>query len=297
MSFFKMGRSTSNALFWLLALTLVNSFAVINTVQANSIWASAIGSVELVTSESDTVNQHPQTFLKNELLVALKSVKVQQKRGLAFWNYGKTLDEVSALFSDEEARLLAHHLAAAFKLAGGNEDIIFTLQRKKSTDLTRLVSSTVISTGRMFIDNDQLNIIFGEAWGKPTRGLDNTPITRRYAGISVSQDTVRPGSRLKQSRLAVALVEGGILKIATDNRKQRKDWVRVSLDSFREDSRALSSYDQSTAQASPKQIIEDFDTLSSAEAKLDKLTRYYEKGLMSDEVYNRLTQAILENAL
>ena len=274
--------------------------------QASTIWQSPIGVVEVVPAEQTNSNLHPQNLQENDLFVALRSINVKNKAGFSLFNRKKN-KKAAPLFSDSDIRLLTPHLTKAFNSATSNEDVTFSLLQNQTSSGSRLLAgSEVVSNGRMFFDKEHLNIIFGAALSNPESGLDNSAVTLRYGGISTSQRVEADlGSRDSASSLRVVIVEGDVVQIATVNGKQRKDWIRVSIDATSNaDIASLSEQQIDPAPTQPESdqvttvVANQQDSLDSTiESKLGKLKELRDKGLISEEVYTSQSQKILDEEL
>ena len=276
-------KSSSCLLCRIFLVTLVCCGLFNSKLHANTIWQSDMGKVEVVSAETSTSNEHPQVFLEEQLVTALREIKGQKKRSVAIWNRGKKLDEVAPLFSSTEAQLLAPFLVEALRQANKDEDVTFLIRHPTSKKVARyLTSSSLLSTsGRVFVRGGKLNIIFGAALNGASAGLDNSQITRRYGSVSTSREVSKPGTRRSKSAIAVRFVESDNVQLADVNGKQRADWLQLAISSNR---------DGETASL-------ESESQSSIESKLIKLKELLAKELITEEVYNLQLQKLLDEEL
>jgi hypothetical protein len=110
---------------------------------------------------------HPKLFTADQIARLLKGMTVQEHRiWLQKWIQGDA--PIVPAFRDEEVTLLAPQLAAAFADAKYNERVTFYLSQPQ-TSVKR-----VITTGGMYIHDDELHIILGNwqiVYGIPTYGM------------------------------------------------------------------------------------------------------------------------------
>jgi len=114
------------------------------------------------------------------------------------------------IFTGEELDELVPYLAAALKSVGSNEDITFALTG--SHGLLGKFSPKTVTTGRVFVRDQRLNIIFG---------VVHDPFAILQMQAPDVPPLFTPGTRAKRidSRLAITPGNG---RLAADN---RPDWV------------------------------------------------------------------------
>jgi len=114
------------------------------------------------------------------------------------------------IFTSEELDELAPYLAAALKSVGPNEDVTFALTG--SHGLLGKFSPKTVTTGRVFVRDQRLNIIFGVVHDPFAILQMQTP--------SVPQPFI-PGTRAKRIDAKLAITPG-MGRLAGDD---RPDWV------------------------------------------------------------------------
>ncbi|MDO6567333.1 SHOCT domain-containing protein [Alteromonas sp. 1_MG-2023] len=102
------------------------------------------------TTEDKSNNNHPATLNENYILNVLSNIQRIKN---------KTSSE--QLFTHEQQKTLAKYVAIGLNQAGPNQDILFSLD-KKERSLGGFRNERYFVTGRVFYDNDLLNIIIGE---------------------------------------------------------------------------------------------------------------------------------------
>lgn len=202
------------------------------------------------------VNQHPVTIDAEELGKRLKSIRVR---------HGK--DKPRSLFDDDhpqELREFSKWLAQALAEASPDTDILFNFPQERGMGF---LSEHVMLTGRAFVIDDQLNIIFSH-------------IADYYQGQWLRANMVRKFNR--PSRQQSVLEGREVVDAVKAPRAQpaRGDWVQISLADAAPAARA-------TAPAPTGQL--------RAAERLQKLQSLKDKGLINDEEYQQKRQQILND--
>ncbi len=155
----------------------------------------SLGFVRIERIESGAPdNAHPYGISVDAMRQKLASVKL---RG-------------DPIFTSEELDEIVPYLAAALKSVGSNEDVTFALTG--SHGLLGKFSPKTVTTGRVFVRDQRLNIIFGVVHDPFAILQMQTP--------SVPQPFI-PGTRAKRIDAKLAITPG-MGRLAGDN---RPDWV------------------------------------------------------------------------
>ncbi|MFW5447779.1 MAG: hypothetical protein ACKE8G_06555 [Methylophagaceae bacterium] len=172
--------------------------------------------VEIVNSDvAAPANEHPTVITVEELRTVLASLYVSERIGI-------TKKDVP-LFSIGELQTLSTAMANGLSQAQENEDINFVLNGKHRG---LIASETKTNTGRAFISNGRLNIIFGLIHEEFRTHVKATgqPIDRRLHPLN-------PGKRSFDSKpsIRVAIDKGQAYYIDPKTDKERTDWVVIDI--------------------------------------------------------------------
>ncbi|MES2932762.1 MAG: SHOCT domain-containing protein [Pseudomonadota bacterium] len=164
----------------------------------SAVWRSGeFDQMYFATDTTPGVNLHPISVPVDLLTRAFSLLKYKTRTG-----------STESLLGELGAISLAKGLTTALTTAKANDDVTFMVVTKSDSGLSGLFASAVGNSGRAFVDQNGLNIIFGEA---------HVEFVGRYR----SESRVRSfnfGSRSKASTVAVS-AEG-----LTQN---RSDWVII----------------------------------------------------------------------
>lgn len=162
-----------------------------------------------------TANNHPATFSANLIRKTLGSLQVQFEGN----------EKPVAVFSPDELEILGEAVSQGLAQAGPHEDITFTI-----AGFHQGRSARTISTCRLFIENDRLNLIIGTLHGEYSENMDRSrhPLvtgSRKYTPATTDWTIVpRPGVKYKTN--------GAI----TSDVITRRDWLILNptAQTFRE---------------------------------------------------------------
>lgn len=197
--------------------------------------------VEIVSRDmAGVANEHPTVITVDELRTVLGSIYVNERIGI-------TKKEMP-LFSIGELQILSAALANGFTQAQDSEDINFVLNGKHRGLIT---AETKTNTGRVFISNGRLNIIFGlihEEFRTHTKSTGQ-PIDRRLHPLN-------PGKRSFDSKpgVRVAIDKGQAYYIDSKTGKERTDWIVIDIATVLAEAKNRKSDDDGTV--SPE-LLED----------------------------------------
>ncbi|MFT5588451.1 MAG: hypothetical protein ACI9ZF_000616 [Bradyrhizobium sp.] len=214
-----------------------------------------------LSTGSAPANQQPHVLAVDNVSRALSLLKVA----------GKSTSV--ALFDDDSARNLARGLAAALAKAGPQQDALFFIV---SSGNSGLFGAKLGTSGRAFVDQQGLNIVFGEA---------RVDFIGRYRATRMRR-AFDFGSRTAAS--PVRLAEDGM-------RHVRSDWVVVPLAGNGANGAAA----MQMAPALPVQMIaapvaQDEKYFAAQEERLKSLKRLRTQDLISEQEYQAKRAEILK---
>ena len=191
-------------------------------------------------------SDHPVTLDKNKLFHALRGINAWRQK------YFKKR-ETETLFSIQQAQLLSQYVAAGLKQAKPDEDIVFALPRVRAGSFKILKEKTFMA-GRVFFQEDKLNIIIGDYDRSPDRFKETASGGH---GVTDIKYFFNEGSRSRASKFKKRVTANdGISNFERDSKK-RADWIVIDID------RAAAAYvaektvkDQKTDGLSPRQAEE-----------------------------------------
>lgn len=270
------------------------------------IWNNQDQFVRIESQDRDSImvsaNDHPAKLSTNLIRKTLGSLEVQFK--------GE--ENPVPVFSQEELETLGEPISRGLALAGPNEDITFAI-----AGIHQGRTSQGISTYRLFVQDDRLNLIIGTLHEKYTENMDRSrvpliPGSRKYTPHSINW-TIAPRVGMKYK------TNGAI----TSDVAIRYDWLILnpSAESFREaaqmweDSAEFESEQQKMQQKIQKmeQSIEQMKKTSTTgapiaapvtakpmelnkiEQRLEILQQLKNKGLINDDEFRSKKQEILDS--
>lgn len=252
-------------------------------------------------------NNHPVTLNGKDIREALGLLEIWTK---GFYKG----EQATKVFSSSVARRLGEHVAKGLKMANPNEDIIYTLVMQKKGSLGDMVSS--YQTGRVFFLDNRLNIIIGD-YDNPGDKLKELV----YGGaMETVKYSFRTGKRAKASKKFKenTIVVDGITNHKVGS-KFRRDWFIVDLEKTKQTitanknikRKSSDEYKQSLEKAKlakerremrlemariRQEMKKNKNTGStSIEERLESLSTLKQKGLISDEEYEKKRIEILND--
>ena len=222
---------------------------------------------------SKITNQHPLKIKPARLTKILEQLRVVPR------SKTRKAKKAIPLFSAEIAEQLGNNLAENFRQAKPDEDIMF--QVTDSTPLFgELLDRDVLNNGLVFRHRDYLHIIFGAihhrsqkrwVYGRVTHTINPPTLPTRDQVASLEYQIVP---------------QPGIHFIKTRSGKERRDWIKIDL---RKIGRDLSpDTKRAETKTRPKQMT------TSIEARLSKLKKLYNEGLISERQYHTRVDKILD---
>lgn len=196
---------------------------------------------------NSTPNQITPDLNPEAIEGALQQIKIRRNK------------EPQALFLANETKILSLGLAKALSSTKENEDVVFYYPQERGGGL---ITEKLMTVGRVFVQNDKLNIIFGT-------------IQETYEGQWLKARMLRrfkPGSRQASNLTDWSVINN---KQATVD-ATRKDWVQIKL---------VADAAAPAKTAAPV----------TAESRLQKLQQLKDKGLINDDEFNVKRQQILDS--
>ena len=182
-----------------------------------TLWESNLQYVKIVAQDikSAPANDQPMTMTSNDVRSVLGSVNVIDT---------KLFKKIEVpLFSAGELQILGTAISSGLSQAKANEDINFVSIGSHAGTLTKDLKTT---TGRLFVKDGQLNIIFGlihEIY------MEKDPITGQP--IDRRLNPLLPGKRSfdAQPAINVALMPGQAYYQDPKTGKERTDWLIIDI--------------------------------------------------------------------
>ncbi len=223
------------------------------------VWQSRGQFIRIVPRENttgSTANEHPAQVQLSMLRRALSRPTITTP------DAGKPLP----LFGAAELDLLAEHVTAALQRCSSDEEIVFAIFGYHPA-LMGLAKEEQVTTGRVFLEGGELNLILGMVHRKVDSRED-----RRLAPFL-------PGSRSAAARLEVQLSPGSK---ANAVRLKRSDWLVFRL--------TEETPDVAAKTAAPN----DNRGKVSVEERLLQLRNLLDKKLITNEEYSSTRKRILD---
>jgi hypothetical protein len=185
--------------------------------EGRTLWETKLQYVRIVDRDiAGIVNEHPTAISPEEMRIVLESIYVTERSGII----GKSENPI---FSPGELQVLSTALANGFNQVQPNEDINFVTIGSHKGLISKEQKTT---SGRVFISDGRLNIIFGlihEVY------RDNDPITQQP--IDRRLHPLVPGTRKFDSKppIRIALDKGQSNYLDAETGKERTDWLILDI--------------------------------------------------------------------
>jgi len=215
--------------------------------------------IYLAAPVKDLANQHPRDLSPEGMTDAL--LKLKRSGG----------EKAEPMFNPQHAKKFAEGLAAALSKANSRQDVLFFVTTTRGG--TGWFAERRGYSGRAFIDDRGLNLIFGGA------DLD---FVGQYLGTK-RQPSFDFGSR--ESASAVNLYASG-------PDLQRRDWVAIPLAMTNKPRHAASQPSQGAVPG--KAAVTDEQYYAAQELRLRRLKGLLEQELITRDEYERKRKSILE---
>lgn len=161
--------------------------------------------IENTEQSAQTANDHPIAFTPQQIRAAFNELQVQRGE-----------KDPKPLFTEQGLNDIAEPIAAALSRARPDQDVTFAVTGKQGQGVFNLFGERFVTTGRVFYQDNQLNIILGSVQGEFEDTLRATGILRNFT----------PGSRtgpITSTDLKVQPVEG--MQYAS---AEREDWLQLA---------------------------------------------------------------------
>ena len=284
------------------------------------IWQEKEQFIALVDSKSvrssETMhNHHPQTLSEKMIAEMLAGIGITKKDS-RFSVGGRQTEIGDPLFSYDEIENLARHLKVAFSQAHSNQDIVFKSHGKKE-GLGSVIKLKTINTGRIFWKDDKLNIIFGEIHGKSKSKVI-------YGRVEKDNSKREYGSRNKRSKKVDELfVQVAGINLHEGSQGPRQDWIEIEYRIFSQSNHNQAMHSQEHSPLMQTHTQSNKDDISNSEhssgehsvnyqsnerhrkrmqenrssqmeMKLKELKHFYDKGLISEKLYEEKVKQIID---
>jgi len=178
-------------------------------------WEAGLQYVKIVDVDNNTLNDHPDSLSSEQMKTVLRALYANERILLR--------ERQVPIFSVGEVQVLAPAMSNGFAQAAAGEDITFvSIGTHKST----IAKEQKTTTGRAFIQNGRLNIVFGK--------LHEVYADKDIAtGQAVDRrvNPLLPGKRTVEEDLnAVPVLDSGMsFYIDPETGKERRDWIVIDI--------------------------------------------------------------------
>lgn len=231
--------------------------------RARSEFARDGGFVRIESIEAGApVNDHPASIPADALRAMLEDLRVKG-----------TSIEPASVFDTDELQGFVPPMANALSKAGPRQDVTFAVAGKRG--LLGRFSGTTFTTGRLFVSDNQINVIFGQMHERYDNRDGTTPSDPPFE-IGLRERRIEGTWRLETTGTCV--------------RQRRADWIVAGVRCISEAASATSS----TPTATKPTGTGDENRLRELEGRLRLLDRLKERGVVTEEEYRERRKAILE---
>jgi len=203
-------------------------------------------------------NAHPAAVSGEALRAVLENLKVK----------GTSLHPV-AVFDKEELVEFVPPMASALRNAGPQEDVTFAVAGQRG--LFGRFSGTTFTTGRLYVRDGEINVIFGQMHERYEDRNGATPV----------QVPFEIGSRERRIEDTWQLQTSGACVV-----QRRGDWIAADAGCLRDASSAIPT--------SAPTADGDAIRVQEVEARLRLLDQLKQRGAITEEEYRERRKAILE---
>ncbi len=182
--------------------------------KVRTLWQSgeqyvAIEKQDQVQGVPEKPNEHVSEISVDRLRTVLASMQMRSQDS----------DKAIALFNEDELRILSEFIAEGLAVAGPDEDVTFAIIGHY-VDALGFLKRRMVTTGRIFCQDGQLNIIFGDVHRLLTETMGR-PEDRRLNPFSPGSRSGSTGKDMKG--FLIPKKDGEIFA------KMRDDWVIFPL--------------------------------------------------------------------
>lgn len=217
-------------------------------------------------------NSHPFAVSAAQLTRLLADVKVS----------GAASADKAPVFSREELETIAAPLASALSKAGPNQDVTFAVTARRG--IFGSFSAKDITTGRLFVREDSLNLIFG---------LIQQRLNPEMLGYSHVPDII-PGTRARRIDLKFGQIEPGSGHL----QERRGDWLVFNRSAIPATIATPATpappaaAGKSGGEALPAPTVDS--KIQEIENRLRVLDALKERGVITEQEYRERRRAVLE---
>lgn len=217
--------------------------------------------VHLAAAPADTRNLHPQSIAPETLGKALAALRAAGSQGTA------------RLLDADAATNLAQGLSKALAKAGPQQDAVFMITSKPGGGL---FGAKLGNSGRAFVDDNGLNLIFGEAHVEFVAPYRATRLERPFDF----------GSRSQVSKVVLN---------AADMPQPRKDWIVIIPLTAGRSIGAVQAVGTAAGDAAKATVVlRDEQFYAAQEVRLKGLKRLRDQNLISEEEFQSKRTEILK---
>jgi len=239
------------------------------------IWEAADQYINIVQKddylgEKTSLNQHPIELSSEDISKVLGRISVTKDKTLL--SKSRTIP----LFQAAVAEHLSQHLSRALSLSDTKEDVTFAVMTLQSQGFGKVKTSV---SGRVFYDDNKLNIIVGDLFA-PT-------VPENYNSPSVGLTTIdrrlhphRPGLRSFARQHPHQFIPAQGISLHQVKNEQRSDWLLLDIAEREADSNALNATVKKSADL-------------NIEQRLLQLEGLYIKKRISEDEYRQQRKRIL----
>ena len=201
-------------------------------------------------------NDQPYAITATQLRTLLE--KLESKKG-----------ESEPIFNADELADITGPLSTALAKAGPREDVTFAVSGKHGA----FFQSKTVTTGRLFVKNGAVNIVFNEIHGD----FEDRFRATGWLGPFI------PGSRNKPANQSVVATPG-----VTYGAANRQDWIQLAQNTVPPAPTSRTSPAATGGSAAPADAYQDI------ERRLTLLKGLKDKGLITEQEYNDKRKEILQ---
>lgn len=271
----------------------------------STLWdAGERGYVRIVRMEdaAQGLNDHPVNLTPGQIRDVLGELRVangKQVGDVLGQLISKKEKDSVPVFTEDQLDRIAEPLAAALAQAGPRQEVTFAVAGEEGL-LQGVFQSPVLTTGRVFYKNGQLNVIFGLVHNKYRDQLRATGVLRAYT----------PGSRARQLTDRTILPDEAMQYASGE----RQDWIQVSSRAWSTPAGQVATAEvqpgptpgiqpsppETAAQPEiaappPRSEPDEYsgDFYRTIEMRLKRLIRLREQGLITEQEYQQRRRAII----
>lgn len=239
---------------------------------ANDQWVK----IEPQDDAAASPNDHPTQLTSEAIGNALAALRIRST------DEDRTAEAQRSVFTAEELRNIAPHIAAGLAKAGPRQDVTFSTIGSYPRSGGGLVKDPGVNAGRVFYDEGKINVIFGE--------LQSGYRKRLVYGQRTEDFTPREeGSRAKAAENDWALTAHPGIELHSNAGGVRNDWVEIDTAAVAAGAAAVS---QAPAAATPPAATAAKSS-ADIEQRLKTLKELRDKNLITEEAYREKMQALL----